>query len=527
MSEPTPLLELQGIHKRFDSTVALDGVGFSVCRGEVHGLVGENGAGKSTLVKVSAGVHQPDEGRIFIGSKATRLASPREAEAAGIALIPQELDLFGELTVAENLFVGRRRPRTAWGGIDWKTMASAAAEVFERLGLCVPPRATVGQLSTANRQLVAIARALIGDARVLFMDEPTSALSDRETERLFRIIEDLRTQGVGVVYISHRLEEVFRLADRVTVLRDGSRVITDATRQLTADGVVRHMVGRELTEHYLRSDVEPGRERLRVEGLTKKGEFRDVSFALRAGEVVGVAGLIGAGRTEFAQTIFGLRKADAGRVLLDGDEVRISGPADAFAKGIAYVPEDRQLQGLVLPFIIRHNISLSSLGQVSHAGWITPRTERSMTEQLAERLHVRGARLTDPVNHLSGGNQQKTMLARCLARDPDILLLDEPTRGIDIGAKAEIYRQIDELAKAGKSLLVISSELEEVLGLADRVLVMREGRLVADLDRAEADRERVIGLATGTVASGDSDHEDPSANAEEGVPAEEQAEAPR
>jgi ABC-type sugar transport system ATPase subunit len=495
--DPVPVLELRGIAKHFDGVTAVDGVDLALHAGEVHALVGENGAGKSTLVKIAVGFHRPDAGAVLVAGEEVHFASTRDAEAAGIAMIPQELDQFLDLTVAENLHVGRRRPRTGWGGIDTGAMEAAAAATLDRLGIDLDVRSDVRHLSVAHRQIVAIARALMDEARVVIMDEPTSALSEREAEQLFRIVGELTSAGVGVVYISHRLEEVFAIADRVTVMRDGEHIATRAATELDGEELVRLMVGRPLSELFTRSPKPAGEVALEVRGLSLPGRFDDVDLTVRRGEVVGLAGLIGAGRTEVAQAIFGAAPAATGTIAVDGREVRITRPADAMELGIAYVPEERQSQGLVLEFSIARNISLAHLRSLTQRGMIDRRGERALAQRFSETLTIRGAPLHAPVGRLSGGNQQKVVVSKVLARDPEIILLDEPTRGIDVGAKSEIYELIDDLAAQGKAIVLISSELLEVLALADRVVVMREGRVAGELPRDEADQERVMALATG------------------------------
>lgn len=492
-----PALSLRGIRKHFDAVVAVAGVDFDVRPGEVHALVGENGAGKSTLVKVAVGFHRPDEGEVRVGDDPVAFTSTRDAEAAGIAMIPQELDQFLELTVSENLFVGRRRPRTRWGGIDRDAMDEVARAALARLGVDFDVRVTVRQLSVAHRQIVAIARALVGEARVVIMDEPTAALSEREAERLFAIVRELTTAGVAVVYISHRLEEIFAISDRTTVMRDGAHVATERTAALDPEQLVQLMVGRPMSELYTRAPSDAGEVALELRGLSRTGQFTDVSLTVRRGEVVGLAGLIGAGRTEVAQTVFGAHAATSGQILVDGQEVKLRHPADAMRLGIAYVPEERASQGLVREFTIAQNISLASLRQLVHRGLIDRRKEHQLAERFAATLTIRGATLDAPVSRLSGGNQQKVVVSKVLAREPEVVLLDEPTRGIDVGAKSEIYELIDELAAAGKAVLLISSELIEVLALSDRIVVMREGRVMGELTRDEATQERVMSLATG------------------------------
>src|SRR5918998_25672 len=481
-SEAPPVFRLRSVTKRFGGVTAVEEVDFDLRPGEVHALVGENGAGKSTLMKMVHGLYAPDEGTLEVEGEMVEFSSPRDAEAAGIAMIPQELDLFPELSVTENLFVGRHRPRTRWGTLDRGAMRAEARERLRSLGVDLDVTTTVKRLSAANQQIVAIARALVGEARAVIMDEPTASLTEREVQQLFRIISDLTSDGVGVVYISHRLEEIFTISDRITVLRDGHHITTAPASELDAEELVRLMVGRPLNELFTRSPHSPGEVALEVRGLTRDGEFEDVSFALRRGEILGLAGLVGAGRTELAQSVFGIRPAESGEILVGGEKVRVRSPQAAMERGIFYVPEERRSQGLILPFSIKNNITLSILDRISRFGFV-PRAERQTADRFARELAIRGANITDPVSRLSGGNQQKVVLAKSLAREPSILLLDEPTRGVDVGAKSEIYRLIDDLAKEGKAILLISSELEEVLSMADRVLVMREGRISGEFSR--------------------------------------------
>jgi ABC-type sugar transport system ATPase subunit len=494
-----PVFRLGGVTKRFGGVVAVREVDFDVRPGEVHALVGENGAGKSTLMKIVDGLYAPDEGVLEVGGEAASFSSPRDAEAAGIAMIPQELDLFPELSVAENLFVGRKRPRKGWGALDWDAMRAEARSRLDTLGVDLDVTAPVKQLSAANGQIVAIARALVGDAKAVIMDEPTSSLTEREAERLFRIIGDLTKEGVGVVYISHRLEEIFRISDRVTVLRDGRHIITAPASEMDAEELVRLMVGRPLNELFTRSASSPGEVALEVRGLSREGEFEDVDLQLRHGEILGLSGLVGAGRTELAQAVFGIAPPDSGEIIVEGETVRKHSPQAAMERGVFYVPEERRSQGLILPFSIKNNITLSILDRISRFGFV-PRSERQTADKFAKELSIRGANLSDPVGRLSGGNQQKVVVAKSLAREPSVLLLDEPTRGIDVGAKSEIYRLMDSLAKEGMAILLISSELEEVLSMSDRVLVMREGRIAGEFDRGEATQESVMTAATGTKA---------------------------
>src|SRR5215210_7498908 len=491
-----PLFQLAGVTKRFGGVVAVRDVDFDLRPGEVHALVGENGAGKSTLMKIVDGLYAPDEGRLEVGGQPAEFSSPRDAETAGIAMIPQELDLFPELSVTENLFVGRHRPRTGWGGLDRNAMRAEARRRLGSLGVELDVTTTVKRLSAANQQIVAIARALVGEARAVVMDEPTASLTERETQQLFRIISDLTSNDVGVVYISHRLEEIFTISDRITVLRDGHHITTAPASELDAEELVRLMVGRPLNELFTRSASSPGEVSLEVRGLSRAGEFEDVDLVVRRGEIVGLSGLVGAGRSELAQTIFGIHSPEAGEIRIDGEEVRIRSPQAAMERGIFYVPEERRSQGLILPFSIKNNITLSILDRISRFGFV-PRSERQTADRFAKELSIRGAKMSDPAGRLSGGNQQKVVLAKSLAREPSIMLLDEPTRGIDVGAKSEIYRLIDDLAKEGKAILLISSELEEILSMSDRIVVMREGHITGEFGRSEANQEKVMTAATG------------------------------
>jgi rhamnose transport system ATP-binding protein len=495
-SEATTVFRLRNVTKRFGGVTAVEDVDFDLRPGEVHALVGENGAGKSTLMKMVHGLYTPDEGTLEVGGEVVDFSSPRDAEAAGIAMIPQELDLFPELSVTENLFVGRHRPRTRWGTLDRNAMRTEARRRLRSLGVDLDVTTTVKGLSAANQQIVAIARALVGEARAVVMDEPTASLTEREVQQLFRIISDLTSGGVGVVYISHRLEEIFTISDRITVLRDGHHITTASTSELDAEELVRLMVGRPLNELFTRSPHSSGEVALEVRGLSRAGEFEDIDLMVRRSEIVGLSGLVGAGRSELAQSIFGIHPPEAGDIRIDGEEVRIPSPQAAMKWGIFYVPEERRSQGLILPFSIKNNITLSILDRISRLGFV-PRSERQTADRFAKELSIRGASMSDPVSRLSGGNQQKVVLAKSLAREPSILLLDEPTRGIDVGAKSEIYRLIDDLAKEGKAILLISSELEEVLSMSDRIVVMREGHITGEFGRSEANQEKVMTAATG------------------------------
>jgi rhamnose transport system ATP-binding protein len=490
-----PAVELRGVHKSFGGVRAVRGVDLALTPGEIHALVGENGAGKSTLVRILGGVYRPDEGTVIVGGEPVDLHSPADARARGVAVIYQEPALFPDLDIAENIYMGRQ-PRGRFG-IDWREMYREVEALTASLGVALDPRTPVQGLSVADQQLVEIAKALSLEARVVVMDEPTAALSSRETEQLFRIVRELRDRGVAVLFISHRLEEVFELADTVTVLRDGEHVITTPAAELDASGLIRHMVGRELRELFPKEHAEIGAPLLEVRRLARQGVFEDVSFALRRGEIVGLAGLVGAGRTEVARALFGIDRLDAGEILLDGEPVAIGSPSDAVHAGMAFVPEDRQHQGLVLEMAIEQNATLPILRRLTRLGLIQRRRERAVAREFTGRLQVKAAGLDLPATSLSGGNQQKVVLAKWLATDPSLLILDEPTRGIDIGTKAEVHRIVSGLAAQGLGILLISSELPEVLAMADRVLVMHEGRITGEFGRDEADQEKIMRAATG------------------------------
>ncbi len=490
-----PVLALEHANKSFGAVQALRGAHLELYAGEVHALVGENGAGKSTLIKVLAGVHQPDSGTITVDGRRATFRSTAEAMAAGIAVIYQEPTLFPDLTVAENIFVGRQ-PQGRARTIDRRAMDDAAARLFERLGVPLRPDRPARGLSIADQQLVEIAKALSVGARVLIMDEPTAALSGVEVDRLFAVVRGLQEDGAAVLFISHRFSEVEALCQRVTVMRDGRHVSTDLMSEVTTDELVRRMVGRELSAMFAKEDVEPGEVLLEVDGLTRTGVFADVSFQVRAGEIVALAGLVGSGRSEVVQSIFGVDPRDSGTVRVAGRTLPPNRPKAAMAAGLALVPEDRRQQGLILDLSIQRNITLPRSRQLATLGLLTGRSERRSAAEWATRLHTRLARLTDPVATLSGGNQQKVVLAKWLSTEPKVLIVDEPTRGIDVATKAEVHRLMSQLAAQGVAILAVSSELPEVLGMADRVLVMREGRLAADIPRAEATEESIIRAGT-------------------------------
>ncbi|MFQ5858170.1 MAG: sugar ABC transporter ATP-binding protein [Anaerolineae bacterium] len=497
MSEP--ILKLQNISKAFPGVQALEKVSFDLYSGEVHALVGENGAGKSTLIKVITGVHQPDAGEIVFQERQVTFPNPLTALQHGIAAIYQEPTLFPDLDIAENIFMGHQPVDAVTRRINWRQMYAEAERLLGALGVTLNPRTRVRGLSVADQQMVEIAKALSFNAQVLIMDEPTSALTLREVAELFRIARQLRDAGTAIVFISHRLEEAFELADRITVLRDGHRVGTRLVKEVTPDDVIHMMVGRTLADLFPKQEAALGEPLLRIETLTKAGAFYDVSFELHRGEILGLAGLVGAGRSEVARAIFGVEPADGGRIWLDGREALIHSAKDALAMGIAYVPEDRQQQGLVLPMNITHNVTLPILQTFARLGWVDRTAEKTVAEEYAQRLDVRAAGLWQRVRQLSGGNQQKVVLAKWLATRPHILILDEPTRGIDVGTKAAVHKLMSELAGQGMAILMISSELPEILGMSDRVLVMYEGRVTGQFTRAEASQEKIMMAATGQM----------------------------
>ncbi|MGI5158382.1 sugar ABC transporter ATP-binding protein [Microbispora sp. CA-102843] len=488
--------------KSFGAVRALRGVTLELYAGEAHALAGENGAGKSTLVKTLSGVHRPDTGQVLLDGRPVEFHSPADAQAAGVAVIYQEPTLFPDLSVAENIFIGRH-PRARLGRIDRDRMHASTAELFARLGVPLDPRQPARGLSIADQQLVEIAKALSREARVLIMDEPTAALSGAEVSRLFAVVKALREQGCAVLFISHRLDEIFELCQRVTTLRDGAWVASEPVAGLTHDDLIRRMVGRDLDALYPKLDTVPGEVALRVHRLTREGVFTDVSFEVRRGEIVALAGLVGAGRSEVARAIFGVDRWDAGWVEVDGRRLPPASPTAAMSAGLALVPEDRRQQGLVMDQSIERNIGLTGLRSLRRSSLgpvISRAAERDRARDWAIRLRLKYNRLSDAVSVLSGGNQQKVVLGKWLSTRPQVLIVDEPTRGIDVGTKAEVHRLLSELAAEGMAVLMISSDLPEVLGMADRVLVMQEGRLAAEIPRDRATEESVMAAATGRAA---------------------------
>jgi rhamnose transport system ATP-binding protein len=493
-----PILTLEHAEKSFGAVRALEDGDIELYPGEVHGLVGENGAGKSTLVKILAGVHRPDAGRLVVDGEEAVFDTAKQSQAAGIAIIFQEPTLFPDLSVAENIFVGAQ-PLKRFRRIDSRRMRRDAAAVFDQLGVRLDPDRPARGLSIADQQLVEIAKALTADARVIVMDEPTAALTSSEVDRLFGIVETLRDRGNAVLFISHRLDEIFAICRRVTVMRDGRHVLTRPVEELSTQSIIRAMVGRDMDALFPKVPATAGEVVLEVERLTREGVFTDVSLDVRSGEIVALAGLVGAGRTEVARAIFGIDRWDAGSVRVAGRDLPPGSPTAAMAAGVGLVPEDRRQQGLVMDFSIERNVALASLGRIQRGGLIAHGAERSFAEDWAVRLQLKYSRLSNPVWTLSGGNQQKVVLAKWLARKPRLLIVDEPTRGIDVGTKAEVHRLLSELAAQGVAVLMISSELPEVLGMADRIIVLFEGRVTREFARAEATEDAIMEAATGVV----------------------------
>ncbi len=492
---PAAALELRRVVKSFGPVVALRSGSLTLHRGSIHALIGENGAGKSTLVKIIAGLYRRDAGDFRLDGESVDFTSTAQSKGAGIAVIYQEPTLFPDLSVTENIFMGRQ-PTGRLGRIDRKAMRAEAVEIFERLGVALDPDRVTEGLSIADQQIIEIAKAISLDARVLIMDEPTAALSGVEVQRLFAVARSLRDEGRALLFISHRFDEVFDLCDTVTVMRDGSYIDTTAIAETTVDELVRQMVGRDVTELFPKLPAEVGEVVLEVDGLTRAGVFRDISFTVRAGEIVGLAGLVGAGRSEVARAVFGVDTYESGSVRLGGMPLPKGDPRKATARGIALVPEDRRKQGLVLDDGVSRNITLAIRSKLSKWGLIWGSLENEAAKIWASKLEVKTAALDAETGTLSGGNQQKVVLGKWLATEPKVLIVDEPTRGIDVGTKAEVHRLMSQLAQQGMAILMISSELPEVLGMADRVLVMREGRLTGEFARADATPEAVMYAAT-------------------------------
>jgi len=496
MTGKTPVLRLENIVKTFPGVRALDGVSLSILPGEVHALMGENGAGKSTLMKVLGGIHQPNEGQIIVAEEPTVMSGPLDAKAKGIVFIHQELSLAEELSVAENIYLGEL-PRKSFGRVDWTTLAEKTNAILKKLNVGFDAGTRVGDLSIANQQMVEIARALTVDAKAVIFDEPTASLTDAEKVVLFEVIADLQSQGVGIAYISHRMEEIFKITDRISVLRDGQYQGTLNTAETNEEGVTQMMIGRKLDLSRNVSHHELGDVALEVRGLSCGDLYSDVSFEVRRGEVVGFYGLVGAGRTEIAETLFGLRDPSAGTILIDGQEVKIHSPYDAIERGISLVPEDRKGQGLVLGMNCRDNMTLPQVDDLKAGPFVSDGAEIAIFDQYRDKLDIRTPGWKQTVGNLSGGNQQKIVIGKWLSMHPNVLIVDEPTRGIDVGSKAEIHNLLRDLAAQGYAVIVISSEMPEVLHVADRIVAMYSCRVMRRFTSEEVTEENLIAAISG------------------------------
>lgn len=491
------VLEMRDISKTYPGVHALEGVSFSVRRGEVHALVGENGAGKSTLMKILAGAETMDSGQILIDSRSVSMDSPQRAMDHGVSIIYQEFNLVPFLSAAENIFLGREPRAEIPGFVDFRTIYGEARKLIDELGVKLDVRQPVNRLSVAQQQMVEVAKATSRQAKIIAMDEPSATLTGHELAHLFELMGKLRSQGVSIIYISHRLEEIFQVADRVTVLRDGHLVGTHPVDQVDRESIIQMMVGREIKDKIPKKAVTPGDVLLEVRHLSRKGVLDDITFTVRSGEVLGLAGLVGAGRTEVARAIFGADPYDSGEVILGGHRLKVSGPRDAIQAGIGLVTEDRKALGLILGMAVRENVTLANLASISKLSFISSSREAEAARQYVDDLNIRTPSVEQQVKNLSGGNQQKVVLAKWLFTNSKVLIFDEPTRGIDVGSKVEIYELMNELAARGVAIIMISSELPEILGMSDRILVMHEGRIAGELSRTEATQERIMHLATG------------------------------
>lgn len=489
-------IEMRGIDKSFGGNAVLKEAGFLLDHGEIHALMGENGAGKSTLMKILTGVYTKDAGQVIVDGQEVCYKNPQEAEKAGIVFIHQGLNVLFDLTVEENMFLGKEI-HGRFGVCDKKAMRAEVRKILDRLGVSIDPQQRMSELSVGQQQMIEIAKALMVDAKVIIMDEPTAALTQSETEVLFQVVRSLKEKGVSIVYISHRMEEIFELCDRITVLRDGSYIDTKRIQDTDMNDVVKMMIGREIGERYPLREASIGEVVFKVEGLTCPGVFKDVSFEVHAGEVLGVSGLMGAGRTEIMQAIFGNMPHVTGKLFLNGEEIHNHNPGQAMKNGIGFITEDRKTEGLMLEESIRKNISLANLGRISRRGVLRKKEERELVQKGIEELHIKCFGPEHECGRLSGGNQQKVVFAKWIYTDPKVLILDEPTRGVDIGAKKEIYNIINDLAAKGVAIIMVSSELPEVLGMADRIMVVREGLVRGILSKEEADQENIMILATG------------------------------
>ncbi|MDO5707943.1 MAG: sugar ABC transporter ATP-binding protein [Andreesenia angusta] len=489
-------IRMKGIYKAFGKNKVLEGVDFDLQRGEIHSLMGENGAGKSTLMNILTGIHKYDKGSIHIDDREMVFKNAKEAEEYGIAFIHQELNIWPNLTILENLFLDKEIKKS-FGLLDKKAMMRVAEDKCKEVGIELPLSKIAGDCSMGHQQMTEIVRALMTDAKVIIMDEPTSALTDTETEKLFEVMHKLVDNNVSIIYISHRMEEIFKMSDRITVLRDGISVSTRDIDETDYDTVVKEMVGRELTEHYPKRTVSPKEVVFKVENLNREPYFRNISFELRKGEILGISGLMGAGRSEIMRAIFGADKLDTGKIYIEGEQININKPLDAIKAGIGFITENRRDEGLILDFSINDNIALPVIDKFAKKGIINSREEKKFTNDISDRLGVKMTSTELEAGQLSGGNQQKVVIAKWIGVNPKILLLDEPTRGVDVGAKREIYDLMNELTEKGMSIIMTSSDLPEILGMSDRIMVIHEGDIGGILDIEEADQEKIMRFATG------------------------------
>lgn len=499
MVNPTAFLTVENLYKRFGGVQALDGVSLRASAGRVLALVGENGAGKSTIVKCLTGIYSPTSGTISVNGVAQEFSRPQDATDSGISAIQQEPSMFDELSVAENIFVGTQ-PKGTFGLLNWRLMNTQAANILDRIGSDIAPDATMKTLSVAERHMVSLAQALSTDAQLIIFDEPTAALSQAEIQHLYTIIEQLRSDGKAIIYISHKFDEIFRICDDYTVLRDGAPVGEGQISDVREEDLISLMVGRTLTEIYPKVHAEFGEEVLRVEGFSHPTEFENVSFHVRRGEILGFYGLVGAGRTEVMEAVFGLKKHSSGTLWLDGAEVDITSPGVAMSAGLSYVPEDRQHHGAILPFSVSANISLPQLDKIGRGMFLNQKAEDALVDDFADRVSIRASSWAQPVEELSGGNQQKVVIGKWLATNPRVIILDEPTKGIDVGSKSAVHETIGKLVKAGLSVILVTSELEEALGISDRLIVMAQGQVVTEFSRDQFASEIVVAAAAGGVS---------------------------
>lgn len=487
------ILEIKGVSKSFVGVKALQNVSFQVRKGDVHALLGENGAGKSTLMKILSGAYNKDCGQIFVNGKEAEIRNTKDSERLGIAIIYQELNLIPDITVAENIFLARQPKKH--GLLDWKKMTEDAEEILDYMDVAINPRAIVSSLSVAQQQMVEIAKAMSTNARIIILDEPTAALTRSESEKLYTLVDKLKADGVSIIFISHRFEDMYRLASRVTVFRDSQYIGTYDVDGITNADLIKAMVGREIKDLFPKPEVKLGDEMLKVENLSRTGYFKDVSFKVRAGEILGLTGLVGAGRTETVEAVCGITQPDSGKVYLEGKEVHIKKPSDAMEKGIILLPEDRQKEGLIMSWGLGRNVTLPTISKYAKSGINDEKTERDLAKKLLEEVDTKAVDIFQPASSLSGGNQQKVVVAKALSQEMKVVIMDEPTKGVDVGAKAEIYAIMGDLAKKGYAIILISSEMPEILGMADRIVVMCNGRKTGELNRGEATQERILELA--------------------------------